>query len=269
MHSPTVGSEKLALLVVASERRFYLNLLILSLRLKKLHSIDHVMVVDTATDLRRWRAEPYFRGVGKSYERVRLPGESVHRVMRHAWSHLARDIGASHVLMFEEDFILLRRLPIQWLLSQSSESRTLQVVLPRQRWFEAEYAFPDRQAYLRARHDYRVSPEGDQLKEFFTNNPHCMRLDRILPLLEEVCPSDEYTWESEYARAAARSGMHSLHISSSIPWVWHVGAATSLGVRAAIASRRSTWQPYLRAHGKRVVVVAARWMKRSRGATKR
>ena len=250
-----------ALLIVTSERKFYLNLLILSLRLHKLRHIDHVLVVDTSTVPRRWRGESFLRSSGRGYEVFNLPGTSVHQVLRTSWSHLAHNVGATHVLMFEEDFVLLKNLPIERLLALANENGTLQVVLPRQRWFEAEYAYPDRTTYLRATHDFLDTPEGDRLIGFFTNNPHCMSLERILPLVEDVAPSDEYTWESSYASASAIHGMSSLQIRSSRPWVWHIGAATSLGARAAVQVGRSTWTVYPKAHAKRALVVIGRQVK--------
>lgn len=249
---------RLALLIVASERRLYLNMLIASLLLKKPRSIAHVLVVDTSTVPRRWRGESVLASLGEVYETISLPGMSFHRVLRVAWSRLAEDVGATHVLMFEEDFVLLKDLPINRLLALADTPGTLQVVVPRQRWFEAEFQHRDRGSYLRAKSDFRVTPEGDRLMGYFTSNPHCMRLERILPLLEVVSPSDDYTWETEYAAAAASRGLNSLQIRSSRPWVWHIGAATALGVRTALASGESPWWTYLRAHAKRAQVIAVR-----------
>ena len=258
MTSARPEKARVALLIVTSERKFYLNLLVFSLRLRKPRSIDHVLVVDTSTVPRRWRGESFLHSLGHGYELTNLPGLSFHRVLRSSWSHLAQNVGATHVLMFEEDFVLLRNLPIERLLALADTHGTLQVVVPRQRWFEAEYMYPDRATYLRAKHAHQDTPEGDRLKGFFTSNPHCMRLERMLPLLEDINPSDEYTWESEYAAASVRHGLDSLQIRSSRPWVWHIGAATSLGVRTVIEDGRSTWWIYLRAHVKRVLVIANR-----------
>lgn len=249
---------RVALLIVTSERKFYLNLLILSLRLRKPRSIAHVLVVDTAKVTRRWRGEPFLRSLGREFELMNLSGTSFHRVLRTSWSHLEENVGATHVLMFEEDFVLLKKLPIERLLALADTEGTLQVVVPRQRWFEPEYKYRDRSTYLRDRHAHRDRPEGLRLEGFFTSNPHCMRLERVLPLLKDVSPSDEYTWESKNATAAAWHGLNSLQIKSPHPWVWHIGAATALGVRNAIEAGRSTWMTYFRAHSGRLLVISRR-----------
>lgn len=253
-------SEKasIALLIVASERRAYLNLLVLSLRVKKLRAIDHVLVVDTSTVSRPWRGRFLLQSLRGRYELIEMPGVSLHRVLRSAWSHLANEVGVTHVLMFEEDFVLLRKLPIGRLVHLANDEKTLQVVFPRQRWFEPEYDYRDRRTYLRARHAYRETPDGDRLIGYFTNNPHCMRLERILALLSDVAPSDDYTWESEYALASAVRRLESLQLTSSRPWVWHVGAATAAGVRAAAKAGTLSWPVYVRAHAGRMIVVARR-----------
>lgn len=249
---------KVALLIVTSERKLYLNLLVLSLRLRKLCPIDHVLVVDTSKTSSRWHGESYLQRLSGEYELMSLPGTSFHRVLRHAWSHLEERVGATHVLMFEEDFLLLRRLPIERLVALADAPGTLQVVFPRQRWFEAEYRYPDRRAYLRAQHAYRDTPDGDRLEGFFTSNPHCMRLDRVLPLLQDVPASDDYTWESDYADASVKHSVGSLQLKSTRPWVWHIGAATSNGVRTSIEAGKSTPWVYFRAHAKRAMVISSR-----------
>lgn len=253
------AEERAALLIVTSERKFYLNMLVRSLQLHPPALIDHVLLIDTSTVPRRWRGEPFLKSISPVYEAISLPGVSFHEVLRTAWTYLAEVVGSTHVLMFEEDFILLKRLPVRCLMNMANEAGTLQVVLPRQRWFEAEFSYPNRAAYLRGRGEFRRSMNGDVILEYFTSNPHMMRLDRILTLARDIESSDDYNWKLEYGRAAKASGVGSLQLGAGDPWVWHVGAATSRGVRSAVGSRwRSVSATYAKAHAKRAFVVAMR-----------
>lgn len=104
-----------ALLIVTSERKFYLKLLALSLRWRKIRGVDHVLVVDTSINSRPSGGPSLLGSRHESYEIMTLPGVSFARVLRAAWASLSNE-GASHVLMFEEDFVLLRRLPIERLV---------------------------------------------------------------------------------------------------------------------------------------------------------
>ncbi|MGI5951025.1 MAG: hypothetical protein ACOX61_04165 [Brooklawnia sp.] len=254
---------KLALLVVASDRRVYLESLAISLKVKRLREIDHVLLVDTAT-FPVARSAARLQRLYDGCEIMELPGVSFHRVLRIAWKYLKDEVGATHVLMFEEDFILLRQIPVQRLVALANLDNILQVVMPRQRWFEAEFRHRDRRGYLRANRPFRETSHGDELEGYFTSNPHCMRLDRIVPLLAEVEPSDDYTWEWEYGEASASHALASLQVASVWPWVWHIGAATSLGIRTTIEQGRSTLIAYLRAHLKRAFIGAFRRLPISR-----
>lgn len=250
---------RIALLVVTSERSLYLELLVASLRMHGVaRQVDHILVIDTSLTPRRRRGEKTLQRPAKSYEKLDCPGLSFHKVLRLAWAHLAIDVGATHVVMFEEDFVLLRKLPMERLVQLANLAGVTQVVLPRQRWFGPEFSYGDRETYLRSRHSYEASMDGDRLQGYFTSNPHVMRLDRILPLVGDVTPSDDYTWESEYAAASGRRGFVSLQASPSRPWVWHIGASTSEGLRVALEEGRSPGLVYLRAHAKRTLVVIRR-----------
>lgn len=253
-------TRRVALLIFASERKFYLNLLVISLWLRRPSSIDYVLMCDTSETDQRWLSRSLLQRLGAPVEVIRKPGVLSGRSLPETWRYLADNVGATHVVMFEEDFILLRKLDVERLVELADSDATLQVVLPRQRWFRAEYQYASRRAYLLANNRHVVSPEGDRLERYFTANPHVMRLDRILSLTNTIPPSDDYSLESEYSDAASLHDVNSLQIRSRTPWVWHLGAATSLGVRASIKSGTPTIWVYAKAHAKRALVATWRML---------
>lgn len=255
---------RVALLVITSERKFYLNLLAAGMKLTKLEGVDLILIADTSLWERRTWGERYLRQVCSEVEIIKMPGLSFHRTLHESWRHLAEDCGVTHVIMFEEDFVPVRHIPVASLISLANESRVLQIIMPRQKWFEAERAFPTRSAYLRSRHNFVTSRDGDRLSRFFTSNPNCMRLDRLIPITQSVELSDSYEWELQYASVVEKSGLVALHLASKRPWVIHVGAATSKGVRDAIEHGRTIPLVYLRAHLKRALVVAQQGLRRFR-----
>jgi hypothetical protein len=218
-----------------------------------------VCVVDTShSGLRPWNRW-LAAHLGRRVLVVPVPGQPQFVALRTGLRAL-EDAGAETCLAVEEDFLLGPGLEIDQRLSLARRPGTLQVVLARQRWFEAEYRHGSMREYLLHRDGASEDAPNRAvvLSGYFTTNPSVFDVGLLRRLVDRTKETDSYHFELLIGEEAERDGLTATVVfgKRQRPLVLHVGALTSS--RLGRRGRSPAFVVYLLIHARRAIVVGRR-----------